>query len=449
MLMKHGTALERIDLSIRDLPERWYNVIPDLPRAPEMLMDPTSQEPLGATYLENLIPQALVAQEISPERWIRIPEAVYNAYKLWRPTPLYRAIALERHLETPAKIYFKYEGGSPTGSHKLNSALAQAYLAKLSGTRRLVADTGAGQWGCALALAGQMYGLEVEIFMIRSSYFQKPYRRLLMEMYGATVHPSPSTMTDYGRRALAENPDHPGSEGIAVSEALETVRRSSDSRYSMGAFSNHNLMHQSIIGLETKAQLASINVKPDYLIASVGCGSNMGGFAFPFLPDKLDGQDIEWLAAEPEACATLTKGEYRLDYSDSAGMGPMVKTYTLGHSFVPPELHAGGLRYHGCAPLIGLLRHEGLLGARAYSQESVFDAGRLFARLTGMIPAPETAHAIRASIEVAKECKRVGRAANIVFCYSGDGTLDLPAYAQMGTEGAVSAGSSPFFNNEP
>ncbi|WP_131746716.1 TrpB-like pyridoxal phosphate-dependent enzyme [Frankia sp. Cppng1_Ct_nod] len=428
--MKNSGFVDRIDLPIDRIPSRWYNVIPDLPRLPENYIDNSTGEPVTQEYMERLLVKALAAQESSMERWVAIPEQVREAYKLWRPTPLVRAVAFERELGTPAQIWFKYEATSPTGSHKLNSALAQAYYAKRDGHTRLVTDTGAGQWGSALSLACKLMGLDLLVFMVRASYHQKPYRRYLMETYGAEVRPSPSNTTDFGRKILAERPDHPGSEATAVSEAIECVYDDEGARLSVGAFSNHCLLHHTVIGQELREQLAQIGRTPDFLIASVGCGSNLGGFALPFLEDKLNGADITILAAEPEACAPLTHGEYRLDFADAGGRGPGVYTYTLGHDFVPPPIHAGGLRYHGCAPLVGLIRHEGLLDAVAYPQTEVFDAGTTFARLHGYLPAPESAHAIRAVIDVANECTRTGREATIVFNYSGHGLLDLEAYSR-------------------
>ena len=424
-------AVERFDLSKDQIPDRWYNVLPDLPRAPDELLDPVTQEPIGLEYGERLLPRALFAQERSMERSIAIPEPVRDAYGLWRPTPLFRAHALERELDTPAEIYFKYEGSSPSGSHKLNSALAQCYFAKHEGIKRLVTDTGAGQWGSALSLAGARFGVEVLVYMVRASYHHKPYRRYFMETFGGTVKPSPGSTTKFGREMLEREPDHPGSEATAVTEALEVVTGDESSRFSMGAFANHVLLHQTVVGLETREQLEEIDREPDYLIASVGCGSNMGGFCMPWVPDKLNGADIKIIAAEPSACPTLTEGEYRLDYADSTGAGPLARTYTLGHEFVPPPIHAGGLRYHGAAPLIGLLRNEGILDAVAYPQTQVFEAGSRFAQQTGLLPAPETAHAIRAVIDVARECKETGRKATIVFCYSGHGLLDLAAYGRF------------------
>lgn len=422
---------ERVDLPADEAPQRWYNVLPDLPRAPDEMLDPKSGEKLGNDYLERLLTPGIVEQDTSFERWIPIPEPVRSAYRLWRPTPLFRAHALEEYLDTPAEIWFKYEGSCPTGSHKLNSALAQAYYAKLAGVKRLITDTGAGQWGSALALAGQLFGVEIEIFMVRASYHQKPYRRYLMQTYGAKVSPSPGDKTEYGRSVLAKTPDHPGSEATAVSEALEMVMEDPDARFSMGAFGNHVLLHQTVVGLEAREQLASVGREPDHIVASVGCGSNMGGICLPWVGDKLTGQEVRLLAAEPKACPTLTQGSFRYDFADASGIGPMVKTLTLGHDFVPPPIHAGGLRYHGCAPLIGLLRSEGLLDAVAYHQTEVFEAGSLFARLEGLLPAPETCHAIRAAIQVAEECKRTRSKEVILFCYSGHGLLDLEAYGKF------------------
>jgi tryptophan synthase beta chain len=429
-MRQHG-PLERIDLPVDRLPERWYNVLPDLPRAPSEFLDPATGAPVDQQYLEQLLPAALVAQDRSLERWISIPDEVLAHYRLWRPTPLYRAHALETELDTPAEIYFKYEGASPSGSHKLNSALAQVHYAKQEGITRLVTDTGAGQWGTALAMAGALMGVEVLVFMVRASFHHKPDRRHLMELFGATVLPSPGPSTAVGRQLLAEDPDHPGSEATAVSEALEVVREDSGSRFSMGAFANHVLLHQTVIGLEAREQLRLVDRDADHLIASVGCGSNMGGLALPWVADKLNGSDVTILAAEPAACPTLTEGEYRYDFADATGDGPSALTYTLGHDFVPPPIHAGGLRYHGAAPLVGMLRHEGLLDAVAYAQTEAFSAGALFARLTGLVPAPETAHAIRAVIDVAAECRESARKATILFCYSGHGLLDLGAYGRF------------------
>ena len=439
-----GTFVERVDLPVGELPDRWYNVVPDLPRMPDPYLDKDTGEPVSTELQERFAPRSIVAQEFSIERWIGIPQTVLDAYRLWRPTPLMRASALERELGTPAEIWFKYEGSSPSGSHKLNSALAQAYYAKNDGVTRLVTDTGAGQWGSALAIAGALAGIEVLVYMVRASYEQKPYRRYLMETFGAEVLPSPGTGTAYGRSLLARHPDHPGSEATAVSEAIEAVQADDGSRMAVGAFGNHVLLHQTIVGLELQEQLKLAGRTPDYLVASVGCGSNMGGFCLPFIPDKLGGADITLLASEPAACPTLTKGEYRYDFGDAEGAGMLARTYTLGHDFVPAPIHAGGLRFHGAAPLIGQLRAEGLLDAVVYDQPEVFEAATLFARLHGLLPAPETAHAIRAVIDVADECTASGRRATIVFCYSGHGLLDLEAYGRFNAGQVESSADQPF-----
>jgi tryptophan synthase beta chain len=442
--MGMDTFIERVDLPFAELPERWYNVVPDLPRIPDPYLDKDTGEPVSTAVQECYAPRSIAAQEFSFERWIGIPQPVLDAYRLWRPTPLMRARALERELGTPAEIWFKYEGSSPSGSHKLNSALAQAYYAKNDGVQRLVTDTGAGQWGSALAIAGALAGIEVVVYMVRASYDQKPYRRYLMETHGATVLPSPGHGTAYGRSLLSRHPDHPGSEATAVSEALEVVRDDDGARMAVGAFANHVLLHQTIVGLELQEQLKLAGRTPDYLIAPVGCGSNMGGFCLPFIPDKLGGADITLLAAEPAACPTLTKGEYRWDFGDAEGAGMLARTYTLGHDFVPAPIHAGGLRFHGAAPLIGQLRAEGLLDAVAYDQPEVFEAATLFARLHGLLPAPETAHAIRAVIDVANACRESGRRKTIVFCYSGHGLLDLEAYGRFNAGQIESSADEPF-----
>jgi tryptophan synthase beta chain len=423
--------LDRIDLPVERIPQRWYNVLADLPRMPAEYRDATTDEPLTDEQLRRLLAPALVAQERSLERWVEIPGQVRDAYRMWRPTPLFRAMRLERHLGTPAEIYFKYEGAGPSGSHKLNSALAQAYYASRDGIERLVTDTGAGQWGQAIALACARFELQLLVYMIRASYQQKPYRRILMETYGAQVKPSPGRASEFGRRLLREHPDHPGSEGTAVSEALETVWSDPSSRLAVGAFSNYCLLHQTVIGLETREQLELIDREPDFLIASVGCGSNIGGFVNPWVADKLAGREVTLLAAEAAACPTLSSGVYAWDYVDSAASGPRVLSYSLGHDYVPPVIHAGGLRYHGCAPIVGLLRHEGLIDAVALQQSRVFEAAKLMTRLQGYLPAPEAAHALTAAIDVALRCKQERRKAVIVFCLSGHGLLDLPAYADF------------------
>ena len=367
---------------------------------------------------------ALIEQEMSPERWIPIPEEVRALYKIWRPTPLIRAVRLEKALKTSCRIYFKNESVSPAGSHKLNTALAQAYYNKLAGVRRLCTETGAGQWGSALAFATQVFGLECTIYMVKSSYRQKPYRRSLMHIWGGKVYASPSRHTKAGRAVLAADPKSPGSLGIAISEAVEDAATHDDAKYSLGSVLNHVILHQSVIGLETKRQLELIGERPDVLIGCVGGGSNFGGFSLPFLPDKLSRSDLRLIAVEPSACPSLTKGVYAYDYGDTAKLAPIVKMYTLGHTFVPEGIHAGGLRYHGTAPIIAHLANLKIIEAKAYTQNAVFEGALQFARTEGFIPAPETAHAIRAAIDEAR--KDDGKC--IVFSYSGHGHFDMSAY---------------------
>lgn len=425
------TALDRIDAPRPAPPDRWYNVIPDLPKAPDPLLDPKTRSPVTSEYMERLLTRIAIAQEASLERWIEIPGPVAHAYRLWRPTPLYRALALEQHLSTPAEIYFKYEASSPSGSHKLNSALPQTYFASLERVGRLVTDTGAGQWGSALALAGRLFEVETTVYMVRASLDQKPYRRLLMESLGAEVLPSPSATTECGRRVLDLDPNHPGSEAIAVGEAIETVHQDPAAKLAIGGFGNHVLLHQTVIGLEAREQLLVADRQPDFLIASCGCGSNLAGLAFPWVADKLQGSPVTILGAEPSDCPTLSEGTYRYDYADAFGVGPLTRTYTLGHDFLPAAIHAGGLRYHGVAPLIGALRALGVIESRAFTQEEALSAGLLFTRLHGLVPAPETAYAIRAAIEVARQSKLADKRDVILFCFSGAGQFDLEAYTSL------------------
>jgi tryptophan synthase beta chain len=359
---------------------------------------------------------------------VEVPEPVRDIYRSWRPTPLYRARRLEKVLDTPAHIYYKYEGVSPAGSHKPNTAVAQAYYNKKAGIRRLATETGAGQWGSALALAGALFDIEVKVYMVRVSYDQKPYRRHLMETWGARVLPSPSPETVSGRKVLAENPDSPGSLGLAISEAAEEAASRADTKYALGSVLNHVLLHQTIIGLETIQQFSVAGEGPDILIACCGGGSNFGGFTFPFVPRKLAGENLRIIAAEPAACPTLTKGAYTYDFGDMAQLSPLLKMYTLGHDFVPPGIHAGGLRYHGDSPLVSQLVHEGIVEAVAYAQRPIFAAARMFAQAEGILPAPECAHAIRAAIDEALRCKESGQKKVIAFCLSGHGHFDLAAY---------------------
>lgn len=418
----------KIILNEKDMPKQWYNVLPDLPKPPEPYMHPQKKEPVGPDDLAPLFPMQLIGQEVSTERWIDIPEEVLDVYSLYRPTPMYRARRLEQLLQTPAKIYYKYEGVSPAGSHKPNTAIPQAFYNKQEGIKRLATETGAGQWGSALALATQMFGLELSVYMVRVSYNQKPYRRIMMETWGADVTPSPSAKTNAGRAILETDAESPGSLGIAISEAVEDAATHDDTHYSLGSVLNHVLLHQTIIGLECKKQLALVDEYPDYVIACCGGGSNLGGIALPFISDKSSGKDVQIIAVEPKACPTLTKGEYREDFGDTAGLTPLIKMYTLGHEFVPAGIHAGGLRYHGDSPIISLLYNEGIIGAEAYNQKKIFDDAVTFAKTEGIIPAPESAHAIASAMDKARQCANSKESKTILFNLSGHGHFDLTAY---------------------
>ncbi len=411
------------------LPDKWYNILPDLP---EPL--PPPRKPDGSIVtpkdLEPIFPRALIEQEMSTERWIPIPEEVRRIYlEMGRPTPLFRARRLEEALDTPAKIYYKYEGVLPTGSHKINTALAQAYYNKLEGTRRLTTETGAGQWGSALALAGAVFGLKVRVYMVKVSYMQKPYRRIVMQTYGAEVIPSPSPYTEAGRRILEQDPDNPGSLGIAISEAIEDALKHPDTKYSLGSVLNHVLLHQTVIGLEAKKQMEELGEYPDVVIGAVGGGSNYAGLSYPFVYDRLRGKtETEFIAVEPRAAPSMTRGEYRYDFGDTAGLTPLLKMHTIGHRYVPPPIHAGGLRYHGVAPTMSVLVKHGIIKPVAYKQTEVFEAAVFFARTEGIIPAPESAHAVKAAIDAALEAKKRGEKKVILFNLSGHGLLDLKGY---------------------
>jgi tryptophan synthase beta chain len=418
----------KILLSETEMPQEWYNIIPDLPRPLPPYLHPATGEPVGPRDLAPIFPMELILQEVSQERFIPIPDDILRIYQLWRPTPLHRARRLEAALQTPARIYYKNEAVSPAGSHKPNTAVAQAYYNKAAGIKRLATETGAGQWGSALALACNFFGLECTVYMVKVSYYQKPYRRSLMHIWGAEVYPSPTDRTAAGRKILAQTPDTSGSLGMAISEAVEDAATHEDTNYSLGSVLNHVMLHQTIVGLETKKQLALAGEQPDILIGCVGGGSNFAGFCFPFVPEKLQGRDLQIIAVEPTACPTLTRGAYAYDFGDTVGLTPMIMMHTLGHSFVPPGIHAGGLRYHGDAPLLCLLVHEGVIEARAYPQNPVFDAARLFAQTEGIVPAPETAHAIKAAVDEAVRCKESGEAKVIVLNFSGHGHFDLAAY---------------------
>ncbi len=410
-----------------EIPTHWYNVIPDMPNPAAPYLGPDGQ-PVTPDALSAIFPPAIIEQEVSTERWIPIPEPVREALQLWRPSPLYRALRLEQMLDTPAKIYFKYEGVSPAGSHKPNSAVAQAYYNREAGIKRLTTETGAGQWGSSLALAGSMFGLEVRVYMVRVSYEQKPFRRSMMETWGGEVIPSPSNRTQAGRAVLAADANSQGSLGIAISEAVEEAASRDDTNYALGSVLNHVLLHQTIIGLETRKQLEKAGDYPDIIFAPCGGGSNVGGMMFPFLADKAAGKDIRLVAVEPTSCPTLTKGHFAYDFGDVAGLTPLMKMFTLGHDFMPPGIHAGGLRYHGDSALVSQLYHDKVLEAVAVPQVATFEAGVMFAKAQGIIPAPESSHAIRAAIDEALRCKRDGESRTILFTLSGHGHFDMAAY---------------------
>ncbi|GBD29227.1 Tryptophan synthase beta chain [bacterium HR32] len=420
----------KVVLPEEELPKAWYNLLADLPSPPPPPLHPATKQPIGPADLEPLFPREIILQEVTTERWVEIPEPVRDVYRLWRPTPLVRARRLEAALRTPARIYYKYEGTSPAGSHKPNTAVAQAFYNRQAGVRRLTTETGAGQWGSALAMACQMFGLACTVYMVRVSYQQKPYRRVLMETWGAEVVPSPSDRTQAGRAVLSQDPDSPGSLGIAISEAVEDAATHDDTKYALGSVLNHVLLHQTVIGLEAKRQMEVFEDAPDVVVGCIGGGSNFAGLAFPFLSDKLKGRAVRVVAVEPTACPTLTRGRYLYDFGDTARTTPLVKMYTLGHTFVPPAIHAGGLRYHGDAPTVCWLYHQGLVEAVAYPQTAVFAAAVQFARAEGIPPAPESAHAVRFVIDEAVRCREAGESRAILFNLSGHGHFDLAAYEE-------------------
>jgi tryptophan synthase beta chain len=411
------------------IPTQWYNVVPDLPAPPPPPLHPGTREPVGPDDLAPLFPMALIEQEVTGERYVDIPGGVLDVYRIWRPSPLVRARRLEKLLDTPAKIFFKYEGVSPAGSHKPNTAVPQAYYNHQEGVARLTTETGAGQWGTALAFATAQYGMECEVWQVRSSYDQKPARRTMMEIYGATLHPSPSDLTEAGRSVLAEHPDSPGSLGIAISEAVEAALQREDTRYALGSVLNHVLLHQTVIGQEALIQMEQAEAVPDVLVGCTGGGSNFGGLAFPFLREKLAGRmDPVIRCVEPAACPSLTRGEYRYDFGDTIGMTPLLKMHTLGHGFIPDPIHAGGLRYHGMAPLVSHIYDLGLAEAEAIPQLECFEAALMFARTQGIVPAPEPTHAIAAAIREANRCKESGESKTILTALCGHGHLDMAAY---------------------
>ncbi|TAK30058.1 MAG: TrpB-like pyridoxal phosphate-dependent enzyme [Chloroflexota bacterium] len=419
----------KIVLSELEMPQAWYNIAADLPEPPPPVLHPETGQPLGPADLAPLFPMALIMQLVSPERYIPIPEPVFDIYRLWRPTPLYRAHRLEKVLDTPAKIYYKYEGTSPAGSHKPNTAIAQAYYCQQEGVKRITTETGAGQWGSALSLACNYFGLECKVYMVKVSYHQKPYRRSLMEIWGAQVVASPSEDTNAGRAALKANPNALGSLGLAISEAVEDCVQREDTKYLLGSVLDFVLLHQTIIGQEAMTQMSKTADFPDVVIGCVGGGSNFAGLIFPFLGEKLrGGRSARFVAVEPEACPSMTRGIYAFDYGDTAGMAPIAKMHTLGHTFEPPGIHAGGLRYHGMAPLVSHLYNLGLIEATAVHQTKVFESALTFARSEGIVPAPESAHAIAAAIDEANKAKESGEARTILFNLSGHGHFDLGAY---------------------
>lgn len=420
--------MKRVLLDESRIPGHYYNLLADLPTPLDPPLHPATGQPVAPEDLAPLFPMALIEQEVSTERFLPIPDEVREAYRLYRPTPLVRALGLEQRLQTPARIYFKNESVSPAGSHKVNTALPQAYYNRKEGIRRLVTETGAGQWGSALAFAGCLFGIEVEVFMVRASFRQKPYRRSLMQVYGARVYESPSDRTEAGRPLLQQDPDHPGSLGIAISEAVERVATEPGTHYALGSVLNHVCLHQTVIGLEAREQMEAVGDFPDVVIGCVGGGSNFAGLAFPFVRDRLGGKPVRLVAVEPESCPSLTRGEYRYDFGDTAGRTPLLKMYTLGADFVPPSIHAGGLRYHGDSPLVSKLVHEGIVEARACPQAACFEAAVTFAQTEGILPAPESSHAIRVAIDEALEARAQGRPRTILFGLSGHGHFDLSAY---------------------
>ncbi len=419
---------KKILLSEKEMPTQWYNLQADLPKPLDPPIHPGTKQPITPDMLAPIFPMELIKQEVSAERWIDIPEEVQEIYKIWRPSPLTRADRLEKFLDTPAKIYFKNESLSPPGSHKPNTAVAQAYYNKKEGVKRLVTETGAGQWGSALSFACKYFGLGCLVFMVRISYDQKPYRRSLMQVWGSEVFASPSNQTEFGKKVLAENPDSLGSLGIAISEAIEVAAKNDDTKYALGSVLNHVLLHQTVTGLETKKQFEKIDEYPDILVGCTGGGSNYAGLMLPYMPDKLSGKKIRMIAVEPAACPTFTKGKFAYDFGDTAGQTPLLKMYTLGSTFVPPGIHAGGLRYHGMAPLLSAAMDQGWLEVAAPHQNPVFESAIIWAQTEGIVPAPETAHAVRVVIDEAIKCKESGEKKTIVILFSGHGHFDLSAY---------------------
>ncbi len=421
--------LTKILLDESEMPTSWYNIVPDLPSPPPPALHPGTREPAGPDDFAPLFPMALIMQEVSQDSYIEIPEEVQEVYKLWRPSPLFRARRLEKALDTPARIYYKYEGVSPAGSHKPNTSVPQAYYNKMEGINKLTTETGAGQWGTALAFACALFDMECEVWQVRASYDAKPYRKAMIETFGATIHPSPSEVTEYGRKLLADDPNNPGSLGIAISEAVEMAAPNPDVRYALGSVLNHVLMHQTVIGEEALKQLAKVDDTPDVIIGCTGGGSNFAGLTFPFLREKMAGKMNPTIrAVEPAACPSLTKGVYAYDFGDTAGMTPLMKMHTLGHDFIPDEIHAGGLRYHGMSPLISHIYELGLIEAESIHQTECFDAGVQFARNEGIVPAPEPTHALAGTVREALAAKEAGEERVILTALCGHGHLDMAAY---------------------
>ena len=419
----------KITLSEKEIPDKWYNIIADMPNKPLPPLHPGTKEPIGPEALAPLFPMSLIMQEVTTEKWVDIPDEVRHIYSMWRPTPLYRAYALEKALDTPAKIYYKYEGVSPSGSHKPNTAVPQAYYNKQEGVKRITTETGAGQWGSALSFACNMFDIECEVYMVKASYYQKPYRKVMMNTWGAKVFPSPSEATEAGRKVLAATPDTTGSLGIAISEAVERAAMNEDTKYALGSVLNHVLMHQTIIGQEAVKQMEKADDLPDIVIAPFGGGSNFAGLAFPFLRLNLEeGKNIRCIASEPKSCPKLTRGIFRYDFGDTVGMTPLLPMYTLGHNFVPAPIHAGGLRYHGAGVVVSQLLKDQLIEATAHDNVEVFEAGVLFARTEGILPAPEATHGIATAIAEAKKCKEEGVSKTILFNMCGHGNFDMKAY---------------------
>ncbi|MBL7814468.1 MAG: TrpB-like pyridoxal phosphate-dependent enzyme [Saprospiraceae bacterium] len=420
---------KKITLSENEMPHHWYNIIADMPNKPLPPLHPGTKEPIGPEMLAPLFPMDLILQEVTTEKYVEIPDEVRDIYKIWRPTPLFRAYQLEKALDTPAKIYYKYEGVSPSGSHKPNTAVPQAYYNKKAGVKRITTETGAGQWGTALSFACQMFDIECEVYMVKVSYEGKPYRKIIMNTYGATVYPSPTDRTNAGRQILAQDPNSPGSLGIAISEAVEVAAGDENTKYALGSVLNHVLLHQTIVGQEALLQMEKAGDMPDIIVAPFGGGSNFAGLSFPFLRLNLEeGKNIRCIASEPASCPKLTQGVFRYDFGDSIGMTPLLPMFTLGHDFVPSPIHAGGLRYHGAGVIVSQLLKDKLIEARAHHQLECFQAGVLFAKTEGILPAPEATHALATVIQEAKRCKEEGKSETILFNLCGHGHFDLASY---------------------